>query len=132
MSRQIEFRGVSKESGEWVYGNLLQSSEFKDGHIHCWIQQKTLLCLGAISTPTKSFYEVKPETVGQLTTSLDDDKTKICEGDKLKCEDGYDWVVIFVNSCFLAQNPIDVFDVVNLDDHYFKVIGNIHQSNGAD
>ena len=67
MSRESKFRGISMVTGKWVYGNLLQSNPYSDGRIDCWIQPKSIVCLGIESTPTSAFNEVHPKTVGQFT-----------------------------------------------------------------
>ena len=144
--KDIKFRGLSKTTGKFVYGNLIQTSEYKDGHIHCWIQEKSLLGLGALSTPTKNFIEVHSESVGQFIDLQDKNGISIYEGDVIQFSDKYEWH----RSPFQSKDEIKEI----LEDHvkypyerrvvkvpedyewllsgeiqsYWEVIGNIHQN----
>jgi uncharacterized phage protein (TIGR01671 family) len=82
----IKFRGLSKETGKFAYGNLLQSAKFKDGRRDCWIQPRSLLCLGAISTPTTSFVRIDNDSVGQFIGLQDINGADIYAGDLFDCE----------------------------------------------
>lgn len=79
--RDIKYRGVCKLTGNMVFGNLIQSKKFKDGRRDCWIQPKSILALGVISTPTKNFVKVVEETVGQYTEFKTEDDTEVWESD---------------------------------------------------
>ena len=119
--RGIKFRGLSKQSGKFVYGNLIQTSEYKDGHIHCWIQEKTLLGLGALSTPTTSFIEVHSKTVGQFTGLTDKNSVDTYDGDIINIEYNY-----------LGRKEVKFFSGAFNTSRYAVdkcvVIGNIHQN----
>lgn len=70
MTKVIEFRGKSKKTGEWLYGDLTRHI---DG-------------VFAIVPPLESTcniynYEVVPDTIGQNTEMYDSRHTKIYEGD---------------------------------------------------
>jgi hypothetical protein len=120
--REIKFRGLDS-NGVWHYGNLLQSKPFKDGRIDCWIQPKTLLTLGANSTPTSSFVKVIEKTVGQLIGPRNKFGACIWEGDVVKESDGSLWEVSFVDGQFY---------VPTLSDHIYwdeyETAGNTHQN----
>lgn len=64
--RTIRFRGKSLETGEWLFGDLLQA----DGK--CYIMND------------KQGGEVDPETVGQYTGREDDDGSDIYDGDIIR------------------------------------------------
>lgn len=77
--REIIFRGVCTETGEWVYGGfagfrrLRAARDMRD--TGAWIVGATLLCK-----------PVFPETVGQFTGHTDRFGERIFEGDILKAQ----------------------------------------------
>jgi len=85
-------------------------------------QPKTLLTLGAVSTPTSAFVKVIEKTVGQIIGPRNKEGTSIWEGDIVKESDGSLWEVMFVGGQFY---------VPTLSDHIYwdeyETAGNIHQ-----
>ena len=77
--RIIEFRGKSKKTGQWIYGDLIQTLPYKDGHIHCWIKEKSILGIPVLSISAEDFIEVVSKTVGQFTNIHDKNGKKIYE-----------------------------------------------------
>lgn len=124
--REIKFRGLDSE-GNWHYGNLLQSKPFKDGRIDCWIQPKSLLCLGAISTPTSSFVKVIEKTVGQFIGIKDESGAEVFEGDELKT-DTVNQYVVYREDMTLFCMRVNKFSGTTSIPAACEVIGNIHQS----
>lgn len=139
--RELKFRGLDSE-GAWHYGNLLQSKPFKDGRIDCWIQPKSILCLGAISTPTSSFVKVIEKTVGQFIGIKDKKGEEVFEGDVMSPVHYQE--VAFGNAlvgykkcmfCFEINKPFiskikpitESFGHGAKANNHFIVIGNIHQ-----
>lgn len=84
MDRLIKFRGISIETGEWVFGDLIQTREdmLKDP-ISTWIKPRTIFELGTISMLIADFIKVKIETVGQFTGLLDASDVEIYKDDIL-------------------------------------------------
>ena len=75
--REILFRGKD-ENGEWLYGFLIQ-----------WKNGKTTITIpkGSVNEDSIEYagtYPVDPETVGEWTGLVDDNKQKIFEGDILR------------------------------------------------
>lgn len=124
-----EYRGKRKDGGGWVKGDLIQTLPYKDGHIHCWIKERDILGLGAISTPTDNFLEVTPESVGQDIGIKDRSRTKIFKGDIAKVYGGYygdDILEIgFKNGCFGRIYKGKLLTFVSDHSENVEIIGNV-------
>lgn len=123
MNREIKFRGKRIDTGEWVYGSLLQ---WKDGD--------------AIICANESLYsnvlikrDVNPDTVGQYTGLTDRNGKEIYEGDIIGGSNGsingYEWpfkLLIKWNNerCGFNTPAWGYMDST----HYYDVIGNIHDN----
>lgn len=140
--RQIKFRGKRLDSGEWVYGDLLQvcggyiiyhgsqteSDEFED-------DGKT-----AIYLYKNEVSAVHPDTIGQFTGLLDRNGKEIYKGDILiyidkEANEHYREVVYHLG-CFKFHNPNAKLPDTPIYHHLvdgglnWEVIGNIHDNPG--
>lgn len=113
--REILFRGIRIDSGEFAYGCLVQ---YTDG-------------LAAITDPMDSEDDftgwwVKPETVGQFTGLYDRNAVKIFEGDKMIHLSETPCEVAFLNGAFVAV--IENGTEWDTGEWYgMEVVGNIHK-----
>ena len=117
--REIVFRGKRTDTGEWVYGSLIQ---WKDG-------------VTTIITETEEdHYEssVNPDTVGQHTGLKDRNGKEIYEGDLLLSV-GMVWKVVyhenlasFVLCAEYSRGNSPLGEMIRSFD--FKIIGNIHDN----
>jgi len=122
--RQIEFRGKTKKTGKWVYGDLVHNA-FDSGKII------------EVGIQSESCYpdEVIPETVGQFTGRLDKNNTTIWEGDICKTynigESPANLIdtVVFEDGSFLFKNDYKLsVELRGFKTDYIEVIGNIHDT----
>lgn len=128
MKREILFRGKSKSTGEWVFGNLFDKDT--NGRTH-------------IGTTVRRCFDIDPETVGQFTGMTDKNGTKIFEGDILKFntfrtkkDGGTKDIVKFEDCGFHPMNDLfyidgecgDSIELDNNGNYIFEVIGNIYDN----
>ena len=120
MKREILFRGKSKNTGEWVFGNLFDKDT--KGRTH-------------IGTTVRMCFDIDPETVGQFTGMTDKNGTKIFEGDIVRHIDTTCHVVEVVNSEVYFDTEMLEFGLRYSNELFhckvnneFEIIGNINDN----
>jgi len=151
--RPIKFRGKSKETGEWVYGNFIT---LKHGTGSFILSQDADMYLSnnvlggqsdsSFGIPDFSWNiepsditEVDPKTVGQYTGCKDKNDQEIYEGDIIRelitkiSKDSYsDYKVIFEDGGFrtscLPESRRDGTPLGWIPPSCIEIIGNIHDN----
>ena len=122
MTREIKFRGKLIDTGEWVYGNLLQDSGlcFIGKNIEVFKEAPFNECL------------VNPDTVGQYTGLKDRNGKDVWEGDLLRTPEGDIMVVEWRDAQIITRcvRPYSPRYKNSLTFAYpvSVVIGNIHDN----
>lgn len=84
MNRKSKFRAKRLNSNEWVYGNLLETDDYK------YIMN--VRSIDDKSMPIIEFVIVDPNTIQEFTNHFDVDGKEIYEGDFYREENGGDYV----------------------------------------
>jgi uncharacterized phage protein (TIGR01671 family) len=121
MSRELKFRGIRIDNGEWVYGYYYAHNFLmvKDPDKHFILPKSREGC------------QVHPETVGQSTGLKDKNGVKIYEGDigQSGSEELYIDVCEWEEGGRFMWVSLPDKDIVEyLDEYQVTIIGNIHQN----
>lgn len=128
MNREILFRGVRPDNGEWVYGYLLEA-------VNCITDKKSTFIVEQDATyfgygEFAGSFEVIPETIGQFTGLVDKNGNKIFEGDIIA--KGFDRYEVRWNAEQMRWgtylNDYELAGFTKFSEPFFEIIGNIYEN----
>lgn len=103
MNREVKFRGKSKRTGEWLYGDLVRNVEGAFSIVPPFEMTTDNLC---------DRYEVDKKEIGQFSGLTDGNDTEIYEGDILaRCvlKSTFNYQIVFNNGAFCMKTSDDDF-----------------------
>ena len=115
----IRFRGKSKKTGEWLYGDLVRNVE------------GVFAIVPPFEISMNNYYgnyEVDKETIGQFTGLYDESGKAVYEGDLLRGYDNNVIEVVWSDACFCGciSNTIVSLRILDVEDR--DVICNIYDN----
>lgn len=116
MKREILFRGMRTDNGEWIYGDLLTPTDIMD----VWEISE--------NTGMGDRYEVDPDTIGQYTGINDKNGEKIFEGDIVQYEIEESGEIVWDKQTarFVIEGDGVCYDFDNFYGKELVIIGNIY------
>ena len=122
----IKFRGKSKRTGEWLYGDLEYNRKKDIARIHSYDDEGEYI----------GQQEVDKETIGQLIAKIRKPKGDICEVYsqdivKLTAYDGEIQYVIVDNRGFVESKFLEFRTIIHFVDDFdveWEVVGNIYDN----
>lgn len=119
--RQIKFRGKRKDTGKWLFGDLVRNINGEFAIVPPFQMNMNNIC---------SNYEVRQESIGQFTGLFDKNGKEIYEGDILAWyyndKNFITETILFHDGCFMVRDTCCIGYISAIDTSLRVVIGNIH------
>ena len=128
MNRTINFRGKRIDTGEWVYGDLIENQ----GRYYIYYATSDTTLENEDNSIIVLAEEVDPDTVGQYTGLKDRNGQDVYEGDLLRTPEGNIMITEWIGSGIVTRCLTPTYDgMMNTNRYAFPVsekIGNIHDN----